>query len=210
MTRTDMANGFANRFLFGCVRRSKLLPFGVNLDDADIRTLGERVKLAVEFAKTVGRVKMTIAARREWEAVYADLSAPQSGLLGAITARAEAQTVRLALVYALLDCKDEIDAAHLRAAIAIWEYCEASAARIFGKALGDPVADEILRALRQAGSDGMTRTAIRDLFGRHKSADRMGAALALLTTKDRARMEPRVSGGRPVETWFAVAEARHG
>ena len=56
----------------------------------------------------------------------------------------------------------------------------------------------------------MTRTAIRDLFGRHKSADRMGAALALLTTKDRARMEPRVSGGRPVETWFAVAEARHG
>ena len=118
MTRTDMANGFANRFLFGCVRRSKLLPFGGNLDDADIRKLAERVKLAVEFAKTVGRVKMTIAARREWEAVYADLSAPQSGLLGAITARAEAQTVRLALVYALLDCKDEIDAAHLGAAIA--------------------------------------------------------------------------------------------
>ena len=28
ITRTDMANGFANRFLFALVKRSKLLPFG--------------------------------------------------------------------------------------------------------------------------------------------------------------------------------------
>jgi hypothetical protein len=200
--RAEAANGFANRFLFACVRRSRLLPFGGNLGAAEIQTLGERIKIAVEFAKMVGRVTMTDAARREWEAVYADLSAAQPGLLGAITARAEAQTIRLALVYALLDCKGEIDASHLRAAIAVWEYCEASAARIFGKALGDPVADEILRALRQAGA-GMTRTAVRDLFGRHRSGERIGAALTLLVMKGRARMESANTGGRPVETWFA-------
>src|SRR5262245_25600997 len=41
--------------------------------------------------------------------------------------------------------------------------------------LGDHVADEILRALINAGADGMTRTAIRDLFGRNQTADRIGA-----------------------------------
>jgi Protein of unknown function (DUF3987) len=204
ITRTEMANGFANRFLLACVRRSKLLPHGGNLHDGEIHRLGEHIKRAVEFGKNVGRVHMTEAARGEWETIYPQLSAEQPGLLGAITARAEAQCVRLALVYALLDQQESIDVPHLRAALAVWEYCEASAARIFGNALGDPVADEILRALLQAGSAGMTRTAIRDLFGRHRSGDRIGIALALLITKGRARMEQKVTGGRPSETWFAV------
>jgi hypothetical protein len=42
--------------------------------------------------------------------------------------------------------------------MAVWAYCEASALRIFGDSLGDPVADDILRALRQSGGNGMTRT----------------------------------------------------
>ena len=151
---------------------------------------------------------MNAAARQKWEDVYSALSAEQPGLLGAVTARAEAQTVRLALLYALLDGRDEIDEPHLRAALAVWEYCDASAAHIFGNAIGDPVADEVLRALQQVGADGMTRTAIRDLFGRHKSADRLGAALALLAVRGRARMEARETGGRPVEMWFAQTEAR--
>jgi hypothetical protein len=92
------------------------------------------------------------------------------------------------------------------AALAVWEYCEASAVRIFGDLLGDPVADEIILALRQAGSDGMTRTAIRDLFGRNQSADRIGGALALLLTQGLARMEERPTGGpgRPTQVWFAT------
>jgi len=204
ITRTDAANGFANRFLFFCVRRSQLWPHGGNLDEAEIQRLGERMKAAVEFAAKIGRVVMTEAARREWEAIYPHLSAEQPGLLGAITARAEAQAIRLALVYTLLDYKDAIDAPHLRAALAVWEYCETSAARIFGKALGDPVADEIMLALRQAGGAGMTRTAIRDLFGRNRSGDRIGVALALLLTKGLARAERKGTGGRPSETWFAI------
>jgi hypothetical protein len=52
-----------------------------------------------------------------------------------------------------------------------------------------------------------TRTAIRDLFGRNRSGDRIGAALALLMTKGRARAEVRTTGGRPSEIWFAKGEA---
>jgi len=89
-----------------------------------------------------------------------------------VTSRAEAQCVRLALIYALLDGSSNIDLPHIKAALAVWEYAEASAAHIFGASLGDPVADDIYGALRHAGREGMTRTAIRDLFGRHQSADR--------------------------------------
>jgi hypothetical protein len=206
ITRTDMANGFANRFLFVCVRRSQLLPHGGDLSEDAIRDLGTRTAAALCAAKRIGQMQMNDAARQVWEEAYKSLSADQRGLLGAITARAEAQVIRLAMVYALLDGATEISVAHLTAATAVWEYCEASAARIFGNALGDPVADEILQGLRQVGASGMTRTAIRDLFGRHRSGDRIGAALALLMTKGRARAEVRTTGGRPSEIWFAKGE----
>jgi hypothetical protein len=134
----------------------------------------------------------------------------QPGLLGAVTSRGEAQSVRLALIYALLDGTVNIDLPHISAALAVWEYAEASAAHIFGASLGDSVADEILRALQHAGSEGMSRTAIRDLFGRNQSGDRIGAALALLATRGRVRLEIRQSGGRPIETWIATEVHRRG
>src|SRR5262249_7285890 len=150
------------------------------------------------------------AARDAWKAVYAQLSDGQPGLLGAVTSRAEAQAVRLALVYALLDGAPNIDLPHIKAALAVWEYAEASAAHIFGASLGDNIADEILRGLRHAGHEGMSRTAIRDVFGRNQSGDRLGAALQLLASRGRARMEFRQSGGRPMEVWFGTEVHRHG
>jgi hypothetical protein len=203
LTRTDAANGFANRFLFPLVKRSKELPFGGDLKDSDVQQLGEDLKQAVIKAQAVGRVMMTESAKDEWKEVYSVLSADRPGLLGSVTARAEAQAVRLAMIYALLDGEEHIDLHHLRAGLAIWKYCEASAAHIFGDSLGDPLADEIQRALRQAGAGGMTRTAIRDLFGRHQTADRIGASLGLLSKRGRARAEVKQTGGRPVEMWFA-------
>ena len=203
ISRTEMGNGFANRFLFALIRRSKELPFGGALTDSQILRLGEQLKSIIDRAKSVGRMEMTDAARSKWAAVYPELSAAKPGLLGAVIARAEAQTVRLAQVYALLDGGDKIDLPHLEAALAVWEYCELSAVHIFGDAIGDPVADEILRALQNT-PDGMTRTAINDLFGRHQSSNRIGAALQLLATKGRARPETRQTSGRPSEIWFAT------
>ena len=207
LTRTDAANGFANRFLFPLVKRSKELPFGGDLTDSQVLHLGEQLQQLIIKAQAIGRVTMTDDARKKWAAVYSDLSADRPGLLGSVTARAEAQAVRLAMIYALLDGEHQIDLHHLRAALAVWEFCEASAAHIFGDLLGDPLADEILRALRQAGAGGMTRTAIRDLFGRHQTKDRIGASLGLLLRHGRARTEAKQTGGRPVEVWFAVVEA---
>jgi hypothetical protein len=203
LTRTEMANGFANRFLFCCVRRSKLLPHGGALPDAGLVDIAQRVKAAADFARRVGRVGMTADAAAGWAAAYSELSAERPGLVGAIIARAEAQVIRLALIFALLDTTDRITPRHLEAAMAVWAYCETSAIRIFGDSLGDPVADDILRALRQSAS-GMTRTEISNLFGRHRTSDQIGVALQLLVTKKLVRSESRGTTGRPREVWVAV------
>jgi hypothetical protein len=207
LTRTEMANGLANRFLFCCVRRSKLLPHGGALPDAVLVDLAKRAKAAADFGRQVGRVGMTADAAAAWAAAYSELSAERPGLVGAIIARGEPQVIRLALIFALLDRKDTVAPRHLEAAMAVWAYCEASALRIFGDSLGDPIVDDILRTLRRRGPDGMTRTEISNLFGRHRTSDQIGAALQLLRTKNRVRSESRGTSGRPSEVWVAVGGA---
>jgi hypothetical protein len=109
LTRIEMANGFANRFLFARVRRSKLLPHGGNLDFATLQELGERVAERLTQARTLGRITMTDAAAEAWEKNYEALSCDRPGLLGAVLGRAEAQVIRISLIYALLDNAEQID-----------------------------------------------------------------------------------------------------
>jgi hypothetical protein len=203
LDRVSMANGYANRFLFAVVKRSKVLPFGGALGEEAICDLGRRTAAAIEAARNISRVMMTSVAKEDWRKVYPVLSEGEPGLLGAMIGRAEAQVIRLALIYALFDRCAEIDFGHLQAAIAVWEFCESSVRYIFGDALGDPIADEILRQLR-AAKDGLTRTQVRDLFGRHRTADRIGLALSTLERSGRAKMVQRDSGGRPIEVWVAT------
>jgi hypothetical protein len=209
LTRTDMANGFANRFLFCSARRQKLLPHGGSLDDATILALGERLRKAVEWARTQGRIKMTDEAAAVWTATYEDLSAERPGLVGSIVARSEAQCIRLSMLYALLDMKGQIDTPHLEAAFAAWDYCEQSATWIFGDVTGDPVADEIQEALRNH-PNGMTRTDIRDLFQRNRTSAQIDAALTSLAAAGKAEMKKTQTGGRPTETWFATSNPNRG
>jgi hypothetical protein len=121
-----------------------------------------------------------------------------------VVGRAEAQTLRLATLYAVMDESETIEYEHLAAALAVWSYAEDSARYIFGDATGDPVADDILEALRAAGEEGLSRTEIRDLFARHKTADRINGALGELLKLGRVRKEDLATGGRPSERWYAT------
>src|SRR5262249_7666354 len=122
-------------------------------------------------------------------------------------ARAEAQVVRLATIYALLDCSDVIRKEHLEAALALWKFCEDSARYVFGNYLGDPVADQILKLLHTHQEEGVTRTQIRDHFGKHKSAAEIEKSLRLLEAKKLAISETQETSGRPVERWFICRTA---
>ncbi len=202
---TEAGNGFGNRFLWVCVKRSKLLPLGGRVPEEVFAPLVDRVLEAAEFAREVKEVSFDEEATQLWCEVYPALSEGKPGLLGAITARAEAHVARLATIYALLDLSRTIGRPHLEAALAVWDYCERSARFIFSDSLGDPVADEILEALRKAGEKGLTRTEIRDLFNRHVSGKRLTLALGSLAQAGLARAVRDASRpGRPVEKWFAV------
>lgn len=201
LTTTEAANGFANRILWTCARRSKLLPEGGQINRVDFGPLLRRLTQAVQAAQNVGEMVRDDGARSLWRSVYADLSEGKPGLLGAVTSRGEAQVMRLASIYAMLDCTHIISEPHLRAAMAVWDYAERSAAYVFGESLGDPLADEIWSKLKQTGC--MTRTEIRDLLGRNASADKIGAALATLLEAGLATKHVQRDGpGRPEESWF--------
>jgi hypothetical protein len=207
LDHTSMANGYANRFLFACVRRSKLLPHGGALDEEIGGKLGAQTLEALTAARAIERLTMTDAAKQHWKDIYPALSEGLPGLLGAITDRAEAQTIRLALVYALLDRAQRIDVVHINAGLALWNFSAASVRHIFGDIIGNPVADTILRALRAAGTDGLSRTDLINLFGRNLSVNQIDAALVALLSAGKVRrssIKKAAGAGRPREMWFAL------
>jgi hypothetical protein len=122
LDRTEMANGFGNRFLFACARRSKFLPLGGHLPEDDVIAMAQRVLPAVAHARVIRRVPMSAQAEDWWRRIYRKLSDDRPGLLGSLTARAEAQVVRLGTIYALWDGRAMISPADLMAAIAIWAF----------------------------------------------------------------------------------------
>jgi len=202
LAATELANGFFNRFVAIAVQRSKLLPLGGQLSGQDLDHVRERAACALRRVRTDARMSFTGAARERWIAAYSALSVERPGMHGAATARAEAHTARLALIYALLDASAQIDLEHLEAGLAVWTYAEASSAWIFGDSLGDPTADDIW-TLAKNRPDGISRTEVRDLFSRNKKAREIDRALGAL--EDAGRLQRRANcdaRGRPAEVWM--------
>lgn len=203
----QVANGFANRFLWISVKRSKLLPEGGATNAICWSEFDERLLAAVAFGRRANELKRDDLAREMWIEVYPELSYGRPGLLGAVTSRAEAQVMRLALIYALLDCSEIITQQHLKAALSLWRYAEISSEYIFGDVLGDPIADQILAVLRERKSEGMTRTEINSHFQRNVRSSKLAASLTFLLQNDliREQREQRSNtGGRRTQRFFAM------
>lgn len=202
---SSAANGFGNRFLWGCVRRSKILPDGGRLDPRKLEPLIAELQHVVNnFAKGVTEIRRDDEARTLWYEVYERLSEGRPGLAGGLTARAEAQVMRLACIYAVLDQSHVVRVHHLKAALALWRFLDDSVRFLFKDALGDPVADRILAALRDKKPEPFSRTAIRDLLGRHATAEVIDRALEQLAGFGLAKSERQETAGRPVEYWRAI------
>jgi hypothetical protein len=209
LTETETANGYANRHLWVCADRSKVLPEGGHVDPAVWSGLKDQLVEALEFARSVGEITRDEHARDIWREVYGLLSEGKPGLAGALLARGEAHVMRLAMLYALLDRSAVIQAPHLMAGLTLWDYCERSVYFVFGDSLGDPLADELLRLLR-ASPEGLTRNDIREYFQHNQASERIGRALGLLLQHHLARRERQDTGGRPAERWFATAQRQQG
>jgi hypothetical protein len=134
------------------------------------------------------------------------LSEGEPGLLGAVLARAEAHVLRLSLLYAALDGAPAVDTPHLEAALALWDYADASARAIFGGRSGMAEQDALVAAVRARGA--LSQTEISGLFQRNKTAQQLEALIGLAEEAGRIRKAaPAVSqrGGRPATRWEAVS-----
>jgi hypothetical protein len=183
------------------VRRSKSLPDGGSLPPEQQSALAADLRHALAWAHGQNEIlfSRTPAARELWNDRYAALSQGREDAYGAATSRAEAQVLRLSAIYAALDSSSLIDACHLQAALAVWDYCCASARLLFDTAPIDPTARRISQALDVC--EGLSRVQIRALFNRHVSKERIDLALEQLMTLGLIYCETSAGRGRPATLW---------
>lgn len=203
LTGTEVASGFANRFLFALVHRSQLLPTGGNLDVADVVHLGKELSDVLAAASHIGLVRRTPDAAGLWRQIYDDIAKDEPpGIIGALVARDDAQLLRLQLLYALLDGSDVIDVPHVEAAWAVRDYCRQSVEVIFGSTLGDDVADRLFIALKRVAPEGLTGAQQYMVFGKHIHKNRLQDAVKLLKRLTFAREERKATAGRTATELF--------
>ncbi len=105
--------------------------------------------------------------------------------------------MRLACLYALMDCSSIARPEHLKAAMALWDYSEKSARVIFGNKTGDRIVDKVKAVLRESGQ--LTLTAISNLFGRNLHKDELERIIETLLRWGMATVgEEEDREGRPV------------
>ncbi|MCA8991371.1 MAG: bifunctional DNA primase/polymerase [Planctomycetaceae bacterium] len=153
----ETSNGFANRFLWVYSTSSKLLPHGGNIDV--LKPFMHRLETAINDARKISKMIRSEGADSLWESVYADLKRSRKGAYGRSTDRACPQVVRLSMIYALMDGTPTIEVHHLKAALAVWRYCDASARLLFDGNEVDPLEQKIIELLSANGP--MSKTDIR-------------------------------------------------
>ena len=216
MRPIEMLNGFGNRVLWVWASRSKVLPDGGIVPDDHRKFIQERLQRAIDSRYGAmsytehragvesGQIVRSPEAEELWDEIYRELSVPQPGLVGAITARAEAQVLRLSIAYALLDCSTVVETRHLLAARGFWDYCEASARFIFDKPSVDQARQRILHAVSSAGRNGITKTELDDAMSRHLDRKRLGE---LIDSGLIVSLKRRGETGRPAEVLIAAEHA---
>ncbi|MBI1272229.1 DUF3987 domain-containing protein [bacterium] len=200
LASSDIWNGFANRFLWVCARRTRLVPIPDMLDTVRLNLFADKIATAIEGArhKLDKPISLSKEASDKWREVYTLLTQDYPGVYGAIVARGEAQVLRLALVYALLDSSYEIGLPHLEAALALWEYCNRSAHYLFGNTVDDDLSNRILSLLAEGPK---SQTEIIDAFNRKIRASRLNEALKTLQACGRIDQKKESTNGRPKTFW---------
>jgi len=185
LDNNDLTNGFANRFLFCYAERIGVVPIPMQTPKESIERFAAALLAAIRHARVSGEVRATDAAKRRFTTFYRahrrglGLTAQMRGLLE----RHPSYAWRLALTFALLDRKDEIDDAHMAAALAWLDYYRESTRYIFSTARAEVAAgkvaglgEHIVKQLRQAVDQTMDREPLRIATGK-PDAKELNAAL---------------------------------
>lgn len=193
---SEAFNGFANRILWVCARRSKNVPLPEPMNEFKLADIGRRLfeKITLFRNQPFIKIEMGCEVRKAWRDQYYDaLTKDNPGLVGCVINRAEAQVVRLAMIYCLLDGMTTIGIEHLEASLALWQYCEQSARYIFHGRQTDGIAEKILSALQQGP---MTGTELYRLFENNISKKRLEDCLSQLKASHQIEDEKVQASGK--------------
>lgn len=198
----DIHNGFVNRIIWVCVRRSKYLSDPAPPPEDGMTDCANSLAEGIAYGGGRGLVPFTSEAKEVWDPLYKKYERGHTGVLGAFLGRASSQIRRLATIYAVSEMEPMVGVEHLEAAVALWEYSAASVRYLLrGKLSADPAA-RVQAALAAAGG-GMTQTEISRLFGGNKSKDELQSIMSdLLSLGLATRREVKSESGRRVWKWF--------
>jgi hypothetical protein len=167
----NITNGLANRHIWIYSERSKLIAIPKAVPETILNTFAARLKATLLVAEQHERVVLSNEAEDIWVRLYLLLNRPLPPTVGALLGRAAPQILRLAMVYALLDKSNIIEAPHLKAAVSVWDYCERTVEYMFGDQTGDRRADRLYDFIVQAGSTGCTTTDCHGVFANSLKAN---------------------------------------
>lgn len=194
----ELLNGFGNRFLWALVHRSKLVALPTAIPANVFNSLQSKLLDCLHYGRMLKELIFDTETQELWCNIYPHLSRDKPGLIGAVTDRAEAQTARLALIYALLDKQSIIEPKHLHSALAVWQYCEDSAKIIFSGRGEQQLDDKILSFLQ---AKNLTTTEINNHLGRNTKSSDIKSSLERLINAGLVKFEKRETSGRPVNVF---------
>lgn len=215
-SKTDLTNGFFNRFLFIRPQPVRLLPHGgdrtVPRDIVD--TLRDAISVlgpSVPPPESPPLLEFDAEAAQAWEPFYYACRLGEHAFFEGLTglcARGAPITKRIAMILATLDGSLEIRAAHLKAAQATWLRSQDQARSLldFGgssSAASDALSKtlEKLRARVRPNEAWRTKSDVWALLGRHGSKDHVSAAIdTLVSSGEWARQ----AGGDGTERYRAT------
>jgi len=186
LQQTEYTNGFANRILWFCIRKPKIVAVPERIPQKQMTSYAADFAQAIQFAQKTNNLELSAESLMLWETMALPLATQDTEM----SERARGQVLRLACIFALLDCTDIVSPAHLAAALHIWDYCTASVAYIFERSENEEES-KLLAAIRKHGG-GMTTTEISvSVYQKNmKSAD-LNALLKSLESKGKITRETR-------------------
>ena len=164
-----------------------------------------RLNNAIRFARGSNELGFTDDAKRMWHPIYETISkAKDDPILDAVSARAPAQIIRLALIYALLDESSCIDTQHIVAAVACWDYVQHSINFIFESDSHSSLESKIKEILTNSR---VSTTQISRSLGGHVPAKEYKAALKRMEGAGQIRqIEGKQSNGGKTPIFYELAE----
>lgn len=212
-TENDAANGLMNRFMLLYVYRPKLVPLPEPTPDELIDRLASRIAAAVIkitggnlHANNDTEVSLSQSAREMWVRKYSQLTRDRDGKGGSLLARSELYARMLAMIFACMDGRTQIEPCDLHASIAWVEYWHASVTYVFNtpddECELDPFTTSVLEVI--TAEPGIKLSAIQEKWKRKRIKD-VRASVERLMNLAPPLIECRkddTTGGRAAQTFY--------